>query len=236
MSKNISIIISAFNEAPYIQETINSLNRFDDVTILDNNSSDDTVKIIERAQKYQSIKLYKNNIQKKPLQNMCFLINKSAYECIYFLGADDYLHVIEDVIIELPVKSYKIPYINYFDDGSRDVYCVYPEENWLSELLNAKDAASIVKAQLNYAGHDVHVLGLHSKINLIEACKNLKFNCVEGISFWLVLCSLLSAHMHGSPPIEIERRFSVFKRNNNLHATGTHSEKSTHNVQPKNII
>jgi glycosyltransferase involved in cell wall biosynthesis len=234
MIKDISIVISVYDAAPYIEETINSLKHLDSVEILvlDNNSSDESLRVIENTIKNSNIKLYANKKQKDIFQNYDFLAKKTNNDYLYILGADDYIISGECGGDKSSTCSYGFPVTNYFKDGTDQVYKTYPSKEWAFALSKQVSKDKVIKFQLKYADHDVHVLGVHNKKNFIKHLGKLKSDCVEGLSFWLVLCNLLTAQKNGAAPVRIEKSFVLFKRTDNKYKSGTHASDSNHNIQP----
>ncbi len=90
--KLVSILIVTYNADNYIKKTIKScLNQIYDkyeILILDNNSSDKTVKVINKI-KSQKIKLFKSKENIGPYHGLNLLIKKAKGEYIAILDHDD---------------------------------------------------------------------------------------------------------------------------------------------------
>tara|TARA_B100000900_G_scaffold408092_1_gene421827 strand:- start:181 stop:948 length:768 start_codon:yes stop_codon:yes gene_type:complete len=93
-----SIIIDNYNNAKFIEECVNSLNsqtyKNIEIIFFDDNSKDDSIKIIE---KFQNIKIIKNDVQTKfgSLNQMNAFkkgVEVSTGDIIFFLDSDDFFH------------------------------------------------------------------------------------------------------------------------------------------------
>tara|TARA_Y200000002_G_C22615829_1_gene635954 strand:+ start:325 stop:1092 length:768 start_codon:yes stop_codon:yes gene_type:complete len=93
-----SVVIANFNNAKYIQDCINSLKSqtYDNIEIIffDDNSKDNSIEIIE---KFENIKIIRNNIQTNfgslnQINAFKKAIELSSGELIFFLDSDDFFH------------------------------------------------------------------------------------------------------------------------------------------------
>ena len=102
-----SILIPAFNAAPFIQRTIESClsQSYGDIEILvsDNNSVDSTFEIVKRFNDPR-IRLYKQSTNIGMVGNLNWLLRNASGSTFQILCADDFLHqhFLKDV---LPVKN-----------------------------------------------------------------------------------------------------------------------------------
>lgn len=92
----VSVITPSYNKEKYIAETIDSLinQSFEDweLIVVDDNSKDSTVKIIEEyIAKDSRIQLFKNETNRGANYSRNFALNKSLGEYVIYLDADDVL-------------------------------------------------------------------------------------------------------------------------------------------------
>ena len=123
-----SILISSYNKGKYLKQCLDScLNQTEknyEIIVYDNNSTDNTNKILNRFKNYEKIKIFKKKrLCKFPALNQIDLIKKafkkSKGEIICLLDADDYFNSIKltflkkrfnkdpkDIIFDLPIMKY----------------------------------------------------------------------------------------------------------------------------------
>ncbi len=141
-----SVVIANYNNAKFIPDCINSLKTqsYNDIEIIffDDNSVDDSLKVIE---KFQNVKIIKNKHQTNfgslnQINAFKKAINESTGEIIFFLDSDDYFHInkIEKIINEF-----------LDDDGKMIIYDFPIILNNNSKILQKK----INKDYLTYWGY-----------------------------------------------------------------------------------
>lgn len=96
MSEKVSVCVPAYNAAPTILETIRSIlnQTYQDfeIVIVDNHSTDDTVKIIASI-KDKRIKLYQNKINLGCGGNLTACKNRAKGDILYYVCADDIIDI-----------------------------------------------------------------------------------------------------------------------------------------------
>lgn len=155
----ISIVITVYNKAKYIESVINSyLTQFDsdalELILVDDNSSDDSVQIIEKMlKKYNNIKLIKNSENRGPSVRLNQGLKQASGSYIMFADGDDVIlpNTIKR-LIELMKKNnadyLKAPYggrifdINKFDVVDLNEFTGYLDveivENPLSYVIQKR--------------------------------------------------------------------------------------------------
>lgn len=240
MTNEFSVIVMAYNEAPYIREMLEALEdfSFNEVFILDNGSSDGTAEIIADLRSKPMFNVYLRKRQHDLFDNLLFLASEVGSRHVYLLGADDFIRAANPPCSMYKSEhfySYSLPDTHYFKDGKSIKCKTYPDEHWLSSLLSSKSKCNIVQSQLSYASFDVHCLGLHYGPFLKKIILDLKTNSTEGLPFWIVLCNLLMAYKKGVPLVSRESSFELYKRTENKFRTGTSASGSIFN-QPANSV
>jgi glycosyltransferase involved in cell wall biosynthesis len=165
MSPKVSVVITSYNNQTYIEQCIMSVllqkvNFPIEIIVGDDNSTDDSYKILNRLEKfYESdmiqFKIYKNNSNLGEIENIKLLIENSEGKYISHLDSDDYW-----------IDPYKLSkQVDFLDQHEDHSLCVtgYLEENkngfvpssggelWFCPIdefrLNSKDLID-----LNYVG------------------------------------------------------------------------------------
>jgi glycosyltransferase involved in cell wall biosynthesis len=113
VNKLVSIIIPVYNSKKYILKCLNSVinqtYKNIEVILIDDGSTDETVKIIENAYKYDNrVKIY-NQKNSGPSSARNNGISKAKGEYIFFIDSDDY---IDKYVIENLISHYKEDYLN----------------------------------------------------------------------------------------------------------------------------
>ena len=145
--KNVSILIVSFNAENFISNTVSScLNQTYkniEILILDNASSDNTVKIIE-SMKDERIKLFKNSENIGPYGGLNFLLEKAEGEYIAIQDHDD---------IWFPEKIKK--QVEFMEKNSEFVACGTNNYNFYEKndvlILNKKPFASAGKSYVPHS-------------------------------------------------------------------------------------
>ena len=234
MTKELPVVVMAYNEAPYIGETLNSLEDcgFDEVFILDNGSSDGTAKMIADLESNPIFNIYLRDTQGEINDNLAFLASEVGARHFYLLGADDFIKAkapSRSICEKEHSYSYILPDTHYFKDGEGISCATYPDEYWFSSLLLSTRKSDIVRIQLLFASVDAHFLGLHYAPFLKKLILDLNHNSIEGSAFWLVLCNLLMANKKCASIVSREPSFVLHKRIKNKFKTGTSAKGSNHN-------
>lgn len=94
--KKVSIVIPVYNGEKYLKETIESCEKqiYKDyeIIVVDDCSTDESYKIVcELSQKYNNIKVYKNETNKGFIKTVNFAIKQAEGEYVLPLGNDDFL-------------------------------------------------------------------------------------------------------------------------------------------------
>ena len=173
-----TIVLTVFNEAPYVGEMIDSVlsSSVKKCYIVDNNSSDGTQEIIHSKSDNEIMHVYYLDEQRALFDNLSFLASMVEDKYIYILGGDDLLvkEGFNSVIDESNVGGYLIPRVHYFSDKSGCIVEEYPVKNWVDSCNTAKTSYQLIYAQLMYASNDVHILGLHDKNNFLRIYSSCK--------------------------------------------------------------
>jgi len=100
MGKVVSICIPIFNQIRFVKDLIHSIksnqNKKVEFIICDNNSSDGTYEVLLKNKKY--FKLFRNKKNVGFLKNFLKTIKKSNSEYITFLGGDDVIYSIKNLL------------------------------------------------------------------------------------------------------------------------------------------
>ena len=146
MLKQISVTILTKNSQKYLKQCLDSLNSFDEIIILDNGSTDNTIDI---ASKYPNVKIVKHHfIGFGPLKNLATSFTK--HEWILNIDSDEIVseELVNEIKKLIPKKNYiySIPRHNYYKN--RLIKCCgwYPDK--VLRIYN--------KHHTNYNTHMVH--------------------------------------------------------------------------------
>jgi glycosyltransferase involved in cell wall biosynthesis len=132
----ISVTMLTKNSQKYITEVLESLKVFDEVVILDNGSTDETITI---AQKYQNVKVYQNEfIGFGPLKNMA--IDYASNDWILSIDSDEIMSQnLIDEILKCELKKdtiYSIKRDNCYN--KKVIKCCGWENDVVKRLFNRK--------------------------------------------------------------------------------------------------
>jgi glycosyltransferase involved in cell wall biosynthesis len=134
MSNKISVTILTKNSEKYISECLNALSKFDEIILLDNGSSDKTIKI---AKTFSNVKIYKNEfIGFGPLKNLA--ISYASNEWILSVDSDEvFSEKLVDEILSLSLDKntiYSILRDNYYN--KKLIKCCGWENDFVLRLFN----------------------------------------------------------------------------------------------------
>lgn len=100
MKKKISICIPIYNQVEFVNDLIETIkynkNKDVDFIICDNNSTDGTFEVLSKNKKY--FKLYRSKRNVGFLKNFIKTINKSNSEYITFMGGDDIIYSVINLL------------------------------------------------------------------------------------------------------------------------------------------
>jgi len=173
MVNKISVIILTKNSSKYIKECLNALKRFDEIVVIDNGSSDDTMSLVSL---FSNVKLYESEfIGFGPLKN--FAISKTSNDWILSIDSDEiFTQVLVDEIVNLAFDDRRIYAIlrdNYYHH--RLINCCGWEKDYVNRLFN--------KNMTKFNNRQVHEsLMLKSPIRverLKNSFKHYSFDTVE---------------------------------------------------------
>ncbi len=134
VSSKISVTMITKDASRYIAESLNALERFDEVIILDNGSSDDTVELAER---FENVSIYQSKfIGFGALKNLAISYARNSW--ILSIDSDEVLSErLADEILSLELDSsrvYSILRDNYYDE--RLMKCCGWEGDWVMRLFD----------------------------------------------------------------------------------------------------
>jgi len=134
MSNEISVTMITKDASRYIAESLEALEGFDEIVILDNGSSDDTVEI---AQKFDNVSIYQSKfIGFGALKNLAISYSQNSW--ILSVDSDEVLSdKLVDEILSLELDSNKVYSIlrdNYYDE--RLMKCCGWEGDWVMRLFD----------------------------------------------------------------------------------------------------
>jgi len=134
MSNKISITMITKDASRYIAESLEALERFDEIIILDNGSSDDTVEI---AQRFDNVSIYQSEfIGFGALKNLAISYSQNSW--ILSVDSDEILsEKLVDEILSLELDSNKVYSIlrdNYYDE--KLMKCCGWEGDWVMRLFD----------------------------------------------------------------------------------------------------
>ncbi|MCK5110275.1 MAG: glycosyltransferase family 2 protein [Arcobacteraceae bacterium] len=134
MYNKISVTILTKDSTKYIKECLEALVRFDEVIILDNGSTDDTM---EKAKNFKNVKIYENEfIGFGALKNL--VISKAANSWIFSVDSDEIIstELVEEILtLDLDnTKVYSILRDNYYN--KKLVKCCGWDNDFVNRLFN----------------------------------------------------------------------------------------------------
>ena len=137
MPEPISITMITRDASRYLAESLTALRQFDEVVVLDNGSTDDT---IELARTFSNVKVYESPfIGFGPLKNLA--VSYAKNEWILSVDSDEVLSkALVDEILSLsldPIKVYAIVRDNYYDQ--KLMRCCGWEDDTVDRLFYRKE-------------------------------------------------------------------------------------------------
>ena len=111
----ISVLMPNYNYGKFISQAIRSVLDQDfldyEIIISDNNSTDDSVKVIKKFIKNPKIKFFQQDVNLWIVWNYNFLLSKATWDYIYFLPTDDYIAPNTLSFLYNNIVNYKIGFI-----------------------------------------------------------------------------------------------------------------------------
>lgn len=94
---SVSILLSNYNHAQYLPECLDAIvdqtRPADSIIIVDDGSTDDSLKIIEAyAVRYPSVRVLRNSANRGLLYSIARALESATSDCIYWAAADDRIH------------------------------------------------------------------------------------------------------------------------------------------------
>ncbi|AKF25916.1 family 2 glycosyl transferase [Sulfurovum lithotrophicum] len=134
MDKKISVVMLTKNSSVYLEQVLNALKLFDEVIILDNGSSDNTVEI---AQTYKNVRVHEHEfIGFGPMKQLA--VSFARNDWILSIDSDEVLEEeLIDEITSLPLNEnnvYAIKRDNYY--AGRLIRCCGWENDYVRRLFN----------------------------------------------------------------------------------------------------
>ena len=134
MANKISVTILTKNSSKYIKECLQALEKFNEVIVLDNGSTDETMKI---AKTFKNVKIYENEfIGFGPLKNLAILYTTNDW--VLSVDSDEiFSSELVDEIISLDLEDQKVYSIlrdNYYN--GKLIQCCGWNDDWVNRLFN----------------------------------------------------------------------------------------------------
>lgn len=185
----LSIVVNVKNGERYLEQCLKSLAKFEDVVLLDNYSTDNTIEI---AKSFSNV-----NVQQCPFQGMGKVRNIAASyaknDWVFFVDCDEVLEpTLVDVLLNYKFQRgniYNIYRKNYYDQKSIETSSW--GNDWIKRLYNRQDTS--------FAENEVHD-------NFIDKLPNVKihggsmlhfpYECVEQLINKMQFYSTLYARQH----------------------------------------
>lgn len=225
----ISVIVLSYNQATYVQEAISSIqqqtgNIAFELIVVDDHSTDDSVKLLKELRSSLPFKLYVNSRNLGPSASRNKGIGNSTGDLIAFLDADDYW---------LPTRLQKT--LNAYSSTPGAI--IYSDAYYQYADLRTPERQSEVMP-----AHQGQILDHLFRRNFINLCsvlmprelaKKIKFDekirSAEDYDFWIRLAATGCTFKYIDEPLVVYR-----KSPNNLTANRLHSIEYTWSVLEKN--
>lgn len=157
----LSVGINVKNGAKYLELCLNALQRFDEVILLDNYSTDNTLEI---AKRYPNVKIFQHEfLGMGPLRNMTASFSTNNW--IFFVDCDEVIsQELVNTLLNFNYTNgcvYSVLRLNYYD--SQQVNSSSWENDWVNRIYNRRETR-----YLDYGVHEsVDTTGLF--VQKIEA-------------------------------------------------------------------
>ncbi len=190
MTNKISVTILTKNSSEYIYECLNELKKFDEVIILDNGSSDDTMSI---AGKFDNVKIHECDfIGFGPLKNLA--ISHTKNDWVLSVDSDEIFNEnLVNEILEINLVDsdiYKILRDNYYD--KKLIKCCGWGNDYVVRLFN-KNSTKFTNKQV----HESLIIKENLNVkNLTNSFKHYSFATTEQLLLKLNKYSTLYAKEH----------------------------------------
>ena len=173
MKSNISVIIITKDAEKYLPECLDSLERFDEVIVLDNGSTDNTMQI---ARKFKNVKLFKHEfIGFGPLKNIA--ADYASNDWVLSIDSDEvFPEVLVREILDISLdinNTYSIVRDNYY--GGELVLCCGWENDQVVRLFNKK----VTRFNSNLVHESVIVDDISKVVNLRNRFKHYSFDSIS---------------------------------------------------------
>ena len=137
MAENITVTILTKNSTKHLEECLQALQRFDEVVILDNGSTDNTMEI---ARTFQNVNIYENAFTGfGPLKILA--TEYSSNDWVLSLDSDEILSKeLADEILTLNLEKdtvYSIQRDNYYN--RKKITCCGWSNDWVNRLFNRRE-------------------------------------------------------------------------------------------------
>lgn len=137
MAENITVTILTKNSAKHLEECLQALKRFDEVVILDNGSTDNTMEI---ARTFQNVKVYENAFTGfGPLKILA--TEKASNDWVLSIDSDEIvIKELADEIRTLNLETgtvYSIKRDNYYN--KKKITCCGWSNDWVNRLFNRRE-------------------------------------------------------------------------------------------------
>ena len=183
--KTVDIILPNYNKAKYLEECINSIlnqsHKAWKLYIIDDNSQDNSLRILKNFEKYENINIHKlrKNMGPSFCRNLGIRISSSEY--IAFMDSDDYWkkNKLEEQINFMTQKNYVFTFTDYTPFSQNDVSKKFMKPTKIAETF------------------DLNEFTLNSSINTTTMiiCRNildnLKFKKIRKLEDYLFKCEIL---------------------------------------------
>lgn len=170
----ISVVILTKNSEKYLKRVLDSLISFDEVLIIDNGSTDNTLKI---ASKYENVKIYKEKfIGFGPLKNRA--LNYCKNDWVLYIDSDEVVtsNMIKKIYeLDLSKKNYVYSFLRFNYYNGKLIKCCGWENDFVIRLFN-KNHTSFN----NNLVHESVILKKNTKlVKIKEGIDHYSFDSIE---------------------------------------------------------